>query len=192
MAGAPLARLVERLEWAAHDGVPWFDETREIEVPWVDVGRSAWSLRFATRLTNVADRSLVVGSPTTRGRPQAGYGSLFWRGLREFSTGGPVTSAGITDADAATGARAAWVAYHCPYDGDESWATMIFVDDPANPRYPTKWFVRRMPGYPAVSFALTYDEALELAPGEELSLDYRLIVADGRREAADVEHLLVL
>ena len=54
---------------------------------------AAWTLGFATTFTNVTESVLVLGSPTTEGRPNAGYGGLFWRGPRSF-TGGAGARAG--------------------------------------------------------------------------------------------------
>ena len=42
----------------------------------------AWRLSWSSLLTNVCGHSLRWGSPTTEGRPNAGYGGLFWRGPR--------------------------------------------------------------------------------------------------------------
>ena len=58
----------------------------------------AWVLAFETTLTNVSGADIVFGSPTTEGRPNAGYGGLFWRGPRSF-TGGTVVTADGTGGD---------------------------------------------------------------------------------------------
>ncbi|HEY3341455.1 MAG TPA: DUF6807 family protein, partial [Anaerolineae bacterium] len=47
-----------------------------------------------------------------------------------------------------------------------------------NPRYPTQWFVRDDP-YACASFAFSFDEEFALAPGAELTLRYRIVIADG-------------
>ncbi|GAB3002637.1 PmoA family protein [Amycolatopsis acidiphila] len=74
-----VVRIVERLCWEGADS-PDFPPAQEVRSLSVHVDGDAWVLDFAGELTNVADRPVVLGSPTTKGRPQAGYGGLFWRG----------------------------------------------------------------------------------------------------------------
>ena len=44
-------------------------------------------LVYGTAMTNVSGDTIQIGSPTTAGRPNAGYGGLFWRGPRAFTNG---------------------------------------------------------------------------------------------------------
>ena len=87
------ARVVERLEWITQAGESIFEEERTLAASVLD--DEAWLLGFATRLTNTTDRPISIGSPTTRGRENAGYGGLFWRGPRSF-TGGQLLAPGST------------------------------------------------------------------------------------------------
>jgi hypothetical protein len=48
---------------------------------------TAWALVFDTTMGNVSGDTLRIGSPTTKGRENAGYGGLFWRGPRSFACG---------------------------------------------------------------------------------------------------------
>ncbi len=54
----------------------------------------------------MTDRAIPIGSPTTRGRENAGYGGLFWRGPRSF-TGGSVLAPGVAGGDELRGIRGA-------------------------------------------------------------------------------------
>jgi hypothetical protein len=151
----------ERLRWRTAGGETWVQETRQIG--W-RIEPEHWSLELAFALTNVAGRTLEFSSPTVEGRPMAGYGGLFWRGPAEW-TGGEIVNAEM-------GQSAPWIAVRGPD------ATVGFVDDPANPRYPTKWFVRREP-YACIAAAFSFDEPYELAAGQTLRLRYRVVIADG-------------
>ena len=62
------------LDWVTERDERWFTERRRFAVG-VDVAGGAWTLAFATALTNVSGREIVIGSPTTEGRPNAGYPS---------------------------------------------------------------------------------------------------------------------
>lgn len=164
-------RAHERLTWATHDGRSWLAEDRAITVRDVDETQRWWALDLEFRLRNTRGAPLVFGSPTTRGRNDAGYGGLFWRGPGSFE-GGRLIAANGREGAAVMGTRAAWLA--CVTDV----ATLVFVDRPTNPRYPTKWFARS-DQYAGVSFGLAYDEEYVLPPGDTLALDYRIVIADG-------------
>ena len=55
-------------------------------------------------MRNVSGRAIPLGSPTTRGRENAGYGGLFWRGPRSF-TGGSILAPGVAGGDELRGIR---------------------------------------------------------------------------------------
>ena len=178
-------RLVERLAWSTEGGERWLDERRTLEVVEVDPDSGHWTLRMGFLLWNATDRPLEFGSPTTAGRPMAGYGGLFWRGPRSFLGGRILGGAGIEGPDA-MGQRAPWLAFTGAHDGSDRTSTLVFVDHPENPRHPTKWFVRSEP-YACVSCAFMFDETYVLGPGECLSLRYLLIVATGAWERPHIE-----
>jgi Family of unknown function (DUF6807) len=170
-------RLVERLAWITEGGERWLDERRTLEVVEVDPRSGHWTLRLGFLLWNAAGRPLELGSPTTAGRPLAGYGGLFWRGPRSF-LGGRILAGELEEGRDAMGERAPWLAFTGAHDGSDRTSTLVFVDHPENPRHPTRWFVRRDP-YACVSCSFMFDEVYPLAPGEALSLRYLLIVATG-------------
>ncbi|MCP2164187.1 DUF6807 domain-containing protein [Goodfellowiella coeruleoviolacea] len=169
--------LSHDLRWTTSQGQDWIAEERTLQVRDVDFERGAWLLRFSTRLRNISGAPLRWGSPTTEGRPMAGYGGLFWRGPRSFVSGSVRTSDGVVG-DAAMGHRSAWLAYTGTHDGSLKRSTLVFVDSPGNPRWPTPWFVRSTP-YPVVSFAFAFDQPLLLPAGDTLTLDYHVVIADG-------------
>lgn len=186
-------RLRERLTWISYEGQPWLDEQRTLGVREINARDGYWTLEHTSQLRNVRGEPLVFGSPTTVGRPLAGYGSLMWRGPRSF-LGGTILAGDNQEGPEMMGKRAPWLAYIGKQDGTDGRdgttgggaSTLIFVDQPTNPRYPNKWFIRNDP-FAAVSFAVTFDEALTLAPGEELSLSYRIIIADGAWTREQIE-----
>ena len=180
------ALMSESLRWVTYSGEAWLAEQRQIAVSEVNPQAGYWVLAWTTRLTNLSSQTLLFGSPTTAGRPLAGYGGLFWRGPRSF-TGGQIMAAGGLAGAEVMGQRAAWLAYIGAHDGSGDKSTLLFIDDPANPRYPTQWFVRDDP-YGCASFAFSFDEELPLAPGAELALHYRIVIADGDWERQKTEN----
>jgi hypothetical protein len=182
--------LGESLRWITHDGQAWLAERRNMAVHEVSTDESYWCLDFSTTLINIAAHPLLFGSPTTAGRPLAGYGGLFWRGPRSFLDGKILAAGGLQGPDV-MGRPAPWLAFVGRHDamapaGDAPVSTLLFLDQPGNLRYPNKWFVRNDP-YGCVSFAFTFDEEYALEPGEPLAMRYRIVIADGEWSRERIE-----
>lgn len=195
--------FTEDLWWVTMAGEHWLDERRTVSVR--DVTADAWSLDFATSLTNVRGQELEFGSPTTRGRPHAGYSGFFWRGPRDF-TGGTVLGPGGRSGPGAEAGQAAeagegsevrgtgeemmgraadWLAFSAEHDEVDRESTLVFRDESARPVPDGRWFVRSATE-PLVNPSLAFHEPLFLADGATLDLRYRLVVANGRWDAARV------
>lgn len=175
--------LAHNLAWLTQSGDHWITEERHIDIKGVNPDERYYYLDYHLRLTNVWKESLHFGSPTTAGRPNAGYGGLFWRGPRSFTQSGRIwTASGLSTDDTPEseimGSSSAWLAYSGRHDGTGNRSTLLFLDHPSNLRYPTKWFVRRDP-FACVSFAFSFDEELELVAGDTLAMKYRMVICDG-------------
>lgn len=145
----------ERLSWITEPGERVATELRTAVTT---THEDHWTLDFSTEITNATRTPLIFGSPTTNGRPDAGYGGLLWRGPASF-TGGEVLGARM-------GEVSPWLGFVTPQ------ATLVFVA-PA----PTWWFVRSEP-FAAVCPAPFFHEELTLGAGEVLRLRYRVVIAD--------------
>ena len=181
----PTVSLAERLSWITAQDETWIEETRTMAVPEIVPEQGYWTVDFAMVLRNVRGKPLVFGSPTTEGRPQAGYGGFFWRGPRSF-LGGTILAAGGRSGPEVMGQAAPWLAFTGKHDGSGMSSTLVFLDTQGNPRYPTKWFVRATP-YACASFAFAFDEELTLPSDESLRLRYRVLIADGAWSAEQIE-----
>ena len=180
--------LLEELTWASAEGQPWIAEERAITLDGFDPERGFWTLGFRLHFTNVRDTPLVVGSPTTEGRPNAGYGGLFWRGPRSFFRG-PIVAPEGQEGAGMMGRAAPWLAYTGRHDETADTSTLVFVDQPDSFRFPTRWFVRDDP-FAAASFAVTFDDEHTLAPGASLDLHHRIVFANGAWSAEEVSALV--
>ncbi|WP_020574251.1 PmoA family protein [Actinopolymorpha alba] len=183
-----VAHIDERLRWVTQQGEKWLDEIRRMRFRLLP-DNETWVLSFETSLTNTRGSAIGFGSPTTEGRPNAGYAGLFWRGPRSFNNGTILASEGPGGA-AMMGERASWLAYVGRHDEIDGSSTLIFVDADTNPRHPTKWFVRDDP-YACVCPAPFFDEVLELADGDTLTLRYDVVVASGAWDAERIRELVV-
>jgi hypothetical protein len=178
--------VTQRLDWVTEQGEIWFAERRGFTVE-VDVSAGAWTLGFATSFSNVSGTQIAIGSPTTEGRPNAGYGGLFWRGPRSF-TGGLVCAPDAVGGDELMGIRAPWLGFCGRHDEHGRTSTLVFVDQADNPGSPPQWFVRSQP-FACVCPAPFFSEEIPVAPGDELTLRYAVVIADSAREPDEIAHL---
>jgi len=162
--------IEEQLQWISFDGAPVFTEKRRISVRG---GADAWTLVFETVMRNVTGESISIGSPSTEGRENAGYGGLFWRGPASMVGG----EALVSDGEAAMGSEHGWMAYSADA------ATVVMVDDRADPGHPTPWFVRT-DDYAGLCPAPFFSRALEVAAGEKVRFGYSVVIADGPSDRA--------
>lgn len=173
-------RVAERLSWHTEHGEPWFTEARRFGVE-VLPDEDAWVLVFETAITNVRGTRTVIGSPTTEGRDNAGYGGLFWRGPRSF-TGGTVHTPDATGADDLMGVRAPWLGFTGRHDDHGRSSTLAFVDGAGNEPggEHVKWFVRSTP-FACVCPAPFFDCEVVVEDGDTLTRRYAVLIADGDR-----------
>jgi hypothetical protein len=187
--------FVEQLRWRAPgaDGAPGavvVTEERTVQVVVPDDDPSAWVLTFRSTMTNVSHGALDLGSPTTNGRENAGYGGLFWRGPRSF-TGGQVLLPGddgsgvVADAEDARGLRADWLGFVGRHDGaapgpegGSRSSTVVMVDPGTNPGGQPQWFVRAQP-FACLCPAPFFSTEVPFAEGVTLTFDYGVVIADG-------------
>jgi Methane oxygenase PmoA len=170
------ATLTHDLDWFAQQGTKVIDERRSITTTLPD-DAGAWVLVFETTMTNVSGGTLAFGSPTTKGRENAGYGGLFWRGPRSF-TGGLIQSPAGTGGDELRGSRAEWFAFRGRHDGSDAASTVVILDDRANPRHEPQWFARTE-HFACLNPAPFFGEELDLPHGDALSFRYAVVVAAG-------------
>lgn len=92
-------------------------------------------LRIESEWTAVV-AGLRFGSPTTAGRPEAGYGGLFLRLAPSFERARVLSPGSETTPEDAMGAAAPWLALATDL------ATVAIAASPQNPAAPAPWFVR--------------------------------------------------
>ncbi|RKS05061.1 methane monooxygenase PmoA-like [Nocardiopsis sp. Huas11] len=176
--------LTEDLTWLTSEGERWMTEVRTHRFHSVDRERGLWALDFATALTNVRGSELELGSPTTAGRPAAGYTGLFWRGPRAWTGGDVVSSAGRRGNDV-MGTRADWIAFSGQHDEIDGGATILAFAGTTTGAVPISWFVRSEP-FPVFSPSPSFDRTLTLTPGDVLALRHRLVFVDHRCGAEEI------
>jgi hypothetical protein len=169
------AWFTEKLQWTAESGDHVIDETRTVSAS--VSGPDSWVLTFSTVMTNVSSRVLSFGSPTTKGRPNGGYGGLFWRGPAEFTDARAISPLGTGDDDM-RGTRAPWMGLSGYAGPERAGVTVVIVDGTHNVRTPPEWFVRTEE-YPCLCPGPFFSTEYELEAGATLRLDYAVVFADG-------------
>jgi hypothetical protein len=167
--------LAHRLDWFSQHGAKVIDERRQLTTTVLDA--DTWMLVFESAMTNVSGDTLAFGSPTTKGRPNAGYGGLFWRGPRSF-TGGVLQSPTGVGGDDLRGTKAEWFGFRGQHDDTGGASTIVMVDDPANPRSSPQWFARTE-AFACLNPAPFFSSELELSHGTEITFRYAVVVAAG-------------
>ncbi|MFC9948590.1 DUF6807 domain-containing protein [Streptomyces pratensis] len=150
----------------------------------------AWALTFSSVMTNVGDERLDIGSPTTKGRENAGYGGLFWRGPRSF-TEGTILAPGVAGGEEVRGTRAEWMGFSGRHDDRGGASTLVMVDDNANPLHPPQWFMRTEL-FGCANPAPFFSEEVPFGPGETLTFRYAVVIADGAGDPERAELLAKL
>lgn len=185
-AAAGLARIEERLDWIAEGGEIVLVEHRTLTARVID--DESWALTWTSRLRNARDEPLGFGSPTSKGRDNAGYAGIFWRGPTAFTGGEIIAPAGAVG-DEARGEPGPWLAFVAP---DRS-AGVVMLDasepvrDAGNP-----WFARSAE-YAGLCPAPFFYRETVLPAGETLVLSAALLIggADVTDHAATVGANLV-
>jgi hypothetical protein len=140
----------------------------------------AWVLGWSSRLTNVSGVPIEMGSPTTEGRDNAGYGGLFWRGPRSFTGGDLIGSDGTTGEDV-RGTRGPWAGFSGKHDAVDASSTVVFVDRTPHQDFDTKWFARSEP-FACLNPAPFFDRVRVVDVAETIELRHAVVIADGESD----------
>lgn len=177
-SGGETVVLDEDLQWITTAGEHWVDEHRVQRIHSADPERGIWAVDLTTAITNVSGSVLELGSPTTAGRPQAGYTGWFWRGPRSWTGCSVVSSTGGSSDEEIMGTEAEWVAFSSEHDDADGGGTVLVYagtsscDDTPTP--PVKWFTRT--GIFAVaSPSPAFYEEIHLPAGATLNLQHRFV-----------------
>lgn len=169
-------RVDEDLRWFTHNDRSWLTEERSHVFRDADLDRGSWVLDFKSRLVNVADRELRLGSPTTHGRSDAGYTGLFWRGPRSW-TGGDILAAGGVGAQAVMGSEAEWAAVTGQHDEIDGGGTVLMFAGTSSAEVPIRWFARNEP-FACLAPSPAFDTEIVLVEGGQLDLSHRVVFLD--------------
>jgi len=177
---ADTATVAHDLDWITQSGALFFTERRTLRAHLISP--DAWALTFETQMTNVSGTDVAMGSPTTKGRENAGYGGLFWRGPRSFTGGQLVTAEGL-GGDEVRGRRMQWMAFAGRHDETDAESLVLMVDDTANPNHPPQWFARTEE-FACLNPAPFFSEELTIEQGSTVRFRYGVAIADADASAA--------
>jgi Methane oxygenase PmoA len=173
-------RFTHTLAWRTESGKHVVDETRTFEVSELPVD-GAWVITFETSMQNVSGEDIPIGSPTTEGRENAGYGGLFWRGPRDF-TGGKIIGPDGTSGEELRGQRGPWLAFVGQHDVTCRYSTLVMVDDERNEQHPPEWFTRTEP-FACMGPAPFFSKEVPFTNGSTMTNRYSFVAASGESSA---------
>ena len=153
----------------------------------VDLGDGAYALDLTFELEPQRDTVLDRTEFTTWG----GYGGLSFRGRGDWTDTRLLLADG-TEHERVLGTRSPWCDLSGAIEGTTGGAA--FLDAPANPAHPVPWYAStRAATYGDegwsnfLNAAFLWDGPLEVAAGETLRFDYRVVVHDGIWDAATID-----
>jgi predicted dehydrogenase len=176
--------FTQRLNWIGHDRSVLLQEQRSVS--WAAIDEQTWKLIFESALH--AEGDVTINSPGSKGRPDGGYGGLFWRfpacdDIEVFT----VTARGAADVHASVAPWVAWSANFTAGPGLSGPATIVIAGAEAAAAGES-WFVRSRE-YPGLGSALAWDHPVSLQPGEVLHRRFDIAIADGRLSEAETTAL---
>ena len=177
------AVIVTRNDWLAPDGKKVCEDERTLtfgtdgDARWIDFDITLKATDGPVKFGDTKEGTMAVRVAETM-RVDAKQGGRI------------VNSEGQTDGDA-WGKPAAWVDYHGPVDGQV--VGIAIFNHPSSFRFPTYWHVRTYGLFAANPFGLHdfpggkgKDGAYTLAPGETMTLRYRILLHRGDEKAARI------
>ncbi|MFS0866416.1 PmoA family protein [Microbacterium sp. 179-B 1A2 NHS] len=181
---AGVARFRHALDWVTEGGARIFTEERGLSAR--VLSDDVWALTVELAMTNVTDAAIRIGSPTTKGRDNAGYGGLFWRGPRSFTDGRLVTADGEGTGGDVRGQRHEWMGFVGRHDVIDETSLVLMLDAAENPCHPPQWFARSEE-FAGLNPAPFFSEEFEIGSGDTATFRYVVGIADGDgAQAADL------
>jgi len=191
---AGFGRIVHRnvLEHSADPGTACFTT----ENSWID-GQDVIHLNETRRTTMHApqDDHLIMDiglqfRPVDRdvkldlNRGEPGKGGLFYSGLtirfdNAMTPGQLLDADGRTEAADIYGSQSRWCGLAGKHQEDGQVYGITILDHSDNPRYPTTWWVRNTENYALIQPGPCYHEPYEIAMGDTLELNYRVVLHKG-------------
>ncbi|MBI2193157.1 MAG: PmoA family protein [Planctomycetes bacterium] len=179
-----------RLRYVSGTGSVLATEVRGVAFGGVrEDGSYALDWTIAISASREAPLTLDV-TPINDKTPWGGYGGMSYRAERSMA----VSSWKSHDSEGRQHAaiehqRARWVDYAAPADGGvPAVAGVAILDHPGNPRHPSHWRYIASPGFGYINPSLAMREPFTVAAGGTLTLRYRVLVHDGERGRAVLDH----
>ena len=127
-----------------------------------------------------------------RGEP--GQGGFYYSGLvirlnDKIGQGEVLDADGHTDTESIFGSQSRWCGYSGVHQVNGKRYSVVIIDKPENPRYPTTWWVRNRPGYSLLHPSPTYYEPLKIDAGTSVTFQYKLLFYNGPIPVDDVEFM---
>lgn len=176
------ARAELRFSYHPPSKPPAMTEVRRLEISKPD-DHGTYTIDWVSTFTVGAETiKLDRTPPPSRGGPDfGGYAGLSLRFPKDLEGWAFRSSEGIQNAAQGHGRPARWVDFSGPKAG------IAILDHPGNSRHPQPWYVSDKPSLLFFNPSILFDDPLELAAGETLTLRYRVLVHSKPMAAEKIE-----
>lgn len=177
----------EMVDWISIDSERLLSDRRRFTVSQVNLQDSSYLLDAEFEIRNMSGRALTLGNwQSVEGLEGSFYTGLVFRAAKGFCDPAALMAAGgLEGVDAIHGNPGSWMALEGIDAESGSESTVILIDQPGNPGYPNRWFVRW--GHTQAAFPMESDEPMMLPTDGTLRLHCKLVIADGAWSRNQIE-----
>lgn len=176
-ADGEAARFTAESDWVDWQGTLHLKDERRAVVYAPQEDRMAMGLELRLTAVEAVTLDVARGEPGDFGVFYSGLTVRFAEALEECRL---LDSEGRREADDIYGSCAEWCGLSGRHADDGGTYGITIADSPDNPRHPTPWWVRNMPGYALIQPCICYNDPVELAAGELLELSYTVTLHKGQ------------
>lgn len=175
----------QSISYVTHEGDTLLKEERTISIA---ASEGGYLIRWQGAFTPEGGDVTLNRTEVNERSPWGGYAGLSCRLGRNYL--GPVitTDQGVFTAEDAHGQPFNWCDYAGKLDGylEKRWAGICLMDDPSNPRHPTRMLTYDYKDMQFLHAAFLHGEPYTLRAGETLRLRYAFFVHDGEALPEDI------
>jgi len=168
------------------NGIPQIVEIRTIEISSPKHNKE-YSIQFHQTFEIMQDLRLYLEKPAKNGGVEwGGYAGLSFRASDSLLAHRFTASSGWDNTKDITGygEKERWMDMTAKVAGTDEYAGLTIFDSPDNPRYPSPYYIWFAKGEHAFfTPSILFDGPMNLEKGESLTLNYLVLVHDGKRSA---------
>lgn len=174
-------------------GEPMITEKRILTIG-SPVNDEEYTIAWHQDFTFTEDVRLYLEKPGKHGGEEwGGYAGLSFRGSEELSRPRFIASSGWQNSADITGygEKERWMDMTSQIAGADEYAGLTIYDSPSNPRYPSPYYIWFAKGENTFfTPSLLFDGPMDFKKRDTLTLDYLVLIHDGKRSVQQLESFI--